>query len=218
LLNKLVTSAKDQYSQGVLSNLLGSPQQSLNTAYTDVKNLFNPAYMKNVQGMSLEDAKNLALDANPMMAGVIGYRGLTQPFTNSIKNNVEWFSTIPELANTYAGNLTGANVIKQELGDVGKNSIDLGFRNYMTEVKKGDVLDRVERSITDAFNNGKISKKVGLSKLDEIDKLRTNNTDYKRVHEWISQDKSIPKLLKDSGYDSISHIENGNQTYGLLNN
>lgn len=75
LLDSLTEAAKNQYSQGVLSNLLNNPQQSLNTAYTDVKNLFNPAYMKNVQGMSLEDAKNLALDANPMMGAITAWHG-----------------------------------------------------------------------------------------------------------------------------------------------
>jgi len=71
LLDNLTDAVKRQYSQGMLSNLLNTPQQSLNTAYTDVKNIFNPDYMKNVQGMNLEDAKNLALDANPVMGGVI---------------------------------------------------------------------------------------------------------------------------------------------------
>lgn len=71
LLDYITEAAKAQYSKGALSGLLNSPTQSLGNAYTDVKNLFNPEYMKNVKGMSLEDAKNIALDANPVMGAIV---------------------------------------------------------------------------------------------------------------------------------------------------
>lgn len=71
LLDYITEAAKAQYAKGALSGLLNSPNQSLDNAYTDVKNLFNPEYMKNVKGMSLEDAKNIALDANPVMGAIV---------------------------------------------------------------------------------------------------------------------------------------------------
>lgn len=71
LLDYITEAAKSQYAKGALSGLLNSPTQSLGNAYTDVKNLFNPEYMKNVKGMSLEDAKNIALDANPVMGAIV---------------------------------------------------------------------------------------------------------------------------------------------------
>jgi hypothetical protein len=71
LLDYITEAAKAQYAKGALSGLLNSPTQSLGNAYTDVKNLFNPEYMKNVKGMSLEDAKNIALDANPVMGAIV---------------------------------------------------------------------------------------------------------------------------------------------------
>lgn len=62
---------KKVYSASPLKGLLNDPVSSLNNAYTDIKNLGNPEYMKNVQGMSLEDAKNIALDTNPVMGAIL---------------------------------------------------------------------------------------------------------------------------------------------------
>lgn len=71
LLDYITEAAKSQYAKGALSGLLNNPTQSLGNAYTDVKNIFNPDYMRNVQGMNAEDAKNLALDANPVMGAIV---------------------------------------------------------------------------------------------------------------------------------------------------
>lgn len=86
LLDYITEAAKSQYAKGVLSGLLSNPTQSLSNAYTDVKNIFNPDYMRNVQGMSAEDAKNIALDANPIMAGTfIGKGAKTWDAVNASK-------------------------------------------------------------------------------------------------------------------------------------
>lgn len=71
LLDYITEAAKAQYAKGALSGLLNNPTQYLGNAYTDVKNIFDPAYMKNIKGMNAEDAKNLALDANPIMGAVM---------------------------------------------------------------------------------------------------------------------------------------------------
>ena len=42
------------------------------------------------------------------------------------------------------------------------------------------------------------------------------DSDYKRANEWINTPE-ISNILQDSGYNAISHIENGTQTYGFLN-
>ena len=202
--------------RAALKGLLGGDTTVLKGLLGELKQLGDPNYMRQVKGIGTDEAMNIALDANPVMAAVTGYRGLTQPFDGNIKNSVEWFSETPELANVYSGNGIGSNIIKKELGDVNKNAVDLGFRDYMTEVKKSDVLDRIEKRVIDAFNSGKINKETGLLHLDEIDKLRINENEFKRVHDWIASERQIPNILKKSGYDAISHVENGHQTYGVL--
>jgi len=211
LLDVIKEKAKQQYQQGLLNQILTNPA----SIGTELSQLFDPQYMSQVNPMSQESAMDVALSA-PMMAGTIGYRGLTKPYDASVKNNIEWFSETPELANVYSGSNIGSNIIKKELGDVNKNAVDLGFRDYKTEVKLDDVLDRVEKRVIDAFNNKKIDKATGLNNLDELEKLRNESSEFKQVHQWLSGQDKISEILKKSGYDALSHIENGYQTYGIL--
>lgn len=68
--DSIAEAAKAQYAKGALSGLLNNPKQSIGDAVKDVKNLFNPEYMRNIQGMSNEEVTNLALDANPVMGAI----------------------------------------------------------------------------------------------------------------------------------------------------
>ena len=79
-LAKLLTSAKDsisnQYQQGDpvrqgLAKILSGDISPLNDIYGKVKQLGNPSYMKQVNSTSGADMMDVALNANPMMAGTI---------------------------------------------------------------------------------------------------------------------------------------------------
>jgi hypothetical protein len=78
--DNIAEAAKAQYAKGALSALLNNPKQSIGDAVKDVKNLFNPEYMKNVQGMSNEEVTNLALDANPVMGAITTFHGSPYKF------------------------------------------------------------------------------------------------------------------------------------------
>lgn len=138
------------------------------------------------------------------------YRGLRDPHNPSRVNPVDWYSENQELAKVY-----GDHMITKEMPS-NMNAADLGFRDYMTEVKKDDVLDRVKRSVMDSFNSGRIDKQTAINQIDRIENMRGGN-DFNRVHEWIAKNPEIPSILQDSGYNALSHIEKGHQTYGLLN-
>jgi hypothetical protein len=171
------------------------------------KALFNIANPSTEQG---------AMDLGVGFVGSIGkagstlYRGLDRQNDPSRLNAIDWYSETPDLAKKY-----GSNIITKEKPQ-SMNSADLGFRDYMTEVKKDDVLDRVKRAVMDSFSSGKIEKQLAIRQVDRIENARGGN-DFKRVHEWLSSDPAISSILRDSGYDSLSHIENGTQTYGLFN-
>lgn len=137
------------------------------------------------------------------------FRGLENEFDPKINKAVEWYSTTPELANTY-----GKNIVTKGSGSA--DVADLGFRDYMTEVKQDNVLDRVKRSVVENFQAGKIDKNKAMSLNDKIEDMRGSSNEYKRAHEFINTPE-IASILKDSGYDAISHVENGHQTFGFLN-
>lgn len=54
--------------RALLGGLLGGDTSALHGALDEVKQLFNPEYMKNVKGIGKNEALNLALNANPIMA------------------------------------------------------------------------------------------------------------------------------------------------------
>jgi hypothetical protein len=138
------------------------------------------------------------------------YRGLQNEVDPNRINPIDWYSETPELANIY-----GKNIITKPMPE-NLSAVDLGFRDYMTEVKKGDVVSKVKQAVVDSFNDGKINKETALEQFDKLKNMKKGD-EFKRVHEWIMGDKNIADVLKNSGYNAISHIENGNQTYGLLN-
>ena len=174
-------------------------------------------------GMALYDAAKgdygsaamNALGVLPFVSGTMVnhgklFRGLGKKFDPAVKNPVEWFSETPELANIYGKNI----VTKEPAKSI--DVADLGFRDYMTEVKQDNVLDRVKRAVVENFQAGKIDKNKAMSLNDKIEDMRGASNEYKRAHEFINTPE-ISSILKDSGYDAISHVENGHQTFGFLN-
>jgi len=191
----------------------GSP---LNNQYQQLKSNISQhipsnADFRNPQAMS-EWAQAAALNA-PMGLALVNhgklYRGLTNKHDPTIKNPVEWFSETPELAKIY-----GDNTITRQAGTA--DVADLGLRDYMTEVKKDNVLDRVKSAMFENFQAGKISKEKAIELNERLSKMKDVDNGYKRAHEFINTPE-VSSILKDSGYDAISHIENGNQTFGFLN-
>jgi hypothetical protein len=87
--DSIAEAAKAQYAKGALSGLLNNPKQSIGDAVKDVKNLFNPEYMKNVQGMSNQEVTNLALDANPVMGAITAWHGSPHLFDKFDLNKIE---------------------------------------------------------------------------------------------------------------------------------
>jgi hypothetical protein len=144
----------------------------------------------------------------PNMAGSIkGYRGLSREFDPSFKQPIEWFSENKDLAKGY-----GANVIERELDP--KISVDLGLRDYRTEVKKDDVLDRIYRTIVDRFNSKELPKNEAMKLTDQLKSLRGGD-EFKPAHQWINS-KEMIDLLKGAGYDSLEHVEKGTKTWGVF--
>ena len=68
LLNFLEGGARPR---AIVGGLLGGDTTALNGLLGEVKQLADPNYMRNVKGMSEQDAINIALDANPIMAGTL---------------------------------------------------------------------------------------------------------------------------------------------------
>jgi hypothetical protein len=57
--------------RAILGGLLGGDTTELSNAWNEVKQLGNPAYMKNIKGISSTEAIDIALDANPVMAAIV---------------------------------------------------------------------------------------------------------------------------------------------------
>lgn len=68
LLNFLEGGARPR---AIVGGLLNGDTTALNGLLGEVKQLADPNYMRNVKGMSEQDAINIALDANPIMAGIV---------------------------------------------------------------------------------------------------------------------------------------------------
>lgn len=68
LLNFLEGGARPR---AIVGGLLNGDTTALNGLLGEVKQLADPNYMRNVKGMSEQDAINIALDANPIMAGTM---------------------------------------------------------------------------------------------------------------------------------------------------
>lgn len=141
-------------------------------------------------------------------AGTLMYRGLRKPYNPDYPNHLEWWSEGKDLASRY-----GHNIMEKDINP--KAPIDLGFRTYETETRFNDVMDRIRRGITDRFNSGEIDKDAAVSLIDKSHQVQSKDG-FKPVHEWLMGSPEAASLLRDAGYDSIHHVEQGTPTYGLL--
>jgi hypothetical protein len=135
------------------------------------------------------------------------HRGIHGAYDPSYKQAIEWFSESPSLAKEY-----GSNVISKDVTT--KSPADIGFRDFNTEVKITDVMDRVKRAIMDRFNSGQLDKQKAIDLFDKADSYKGN--DYKKVHQWLMESPDALDLLKGAGYDSINHVERGTATTGVF--
>lgn len=138
------------------------------------------------------------------------YRGLSQPHNPNQVNRVDWFTPDKDLASTY-----GKHIVEKDLPEQ-ISPFDFGFRTYSTEVKLGNMVDRIKDGILNSFQNGKITEDKAKSLFKKASSINTSN-EYKPAAQWITDDERLTKLLKESGYDTISHAEDGIQTYGFIN-
>lgn len=93
------------------------------------------------------------------------YRGIDGEYDPNFQQPVEWWSEGKDLAKGY-----GQNVI--ERGVQPKSPVDLGFRDYRTEVRGSDVAERLQRAITDQFESGRLDKQAALSLFASARKLK----------------------------------------------
>ena len=150
-----------------------------------------------------------ALPVVPNVTGTTVFRGIKGKYDPNFKQPVEWWSEGEQLARGY-----GDNLMKKDIPF--ESPVDLGFRTYGTEVKLDDVLDRLKRVVIDQFHNKNIPKEKGMSLMDKIEDMRSNDTVFKPVYQWLRDIPELPKIIKDAGHDSIKHIEEGTQTYGKI--
>lgn len=143
------------------------------------------------------------------LAGTMMYRGLRKPYDPNYPNHLEWWSEGKDLARRY-----GSNVMEKDITP--KAPIDLGFRTFETETQFKDVMDRLRRGIKDRFLSGGIDKDTAASLIDRSYKAQQTGEGFKPVHEWLMSSPEAASVLKDAGYDSIYHVEQGTPTYGLL--
>ena len=135
------------------------------------------------------------------------YRGIEGEYDPGFRQSVEWWAENKDLAAGY-----GSNVIQKPIQPI--NPVDLGFRDYRTEVRGSDVAERVQRAITDRFQSGHIDREAALGLFADAAKLRSVDG-FKQAHQWINSPE-VADILQKAGFDSISHVEKGSQTYGLL--
>jgi hypothetical protein len=150
------------------------------------------------------------------------YRGMTQPYDESKVSNIIWTTDNPKYAGEYASRdgAFGGNIMP--LNVKAENPFNFGFRNISTEVKYGDVLDRVRRGIDDAFTNNSIGREEGINLMDKLEDLRDSAdlSEMRPVHGWWNNNYELTDILKSAGYDGISAkegINNNIQTIGVFN-
>ena len=157
----------------------------------------------------MQSAMDMAGAYNPVGMTKI-YRGLSQPYNPNQVNAIDWFTPDQELARSY-----GKHIVEKELPkDI--NPFDFALRTYSTELKLGNMVDRVKDGILNAFKEGKITESKAKSLFKKASSITSGN-EYKPAANWISDDERLANLLKESGYNAISHVQDGIQTYGFLN-
>ena len=201
-----------------ISDLVENPSQVLEMMDDRAKN-YNQNVQPTIQGGQLSNRPlteqevmdkhtQMAMDMQPGAIGTTMYRGLRRPYDPNHPVNIEWWSEGEDLAKRYGGNVMTRDVVPQ-------SPLDLGFRTYGTEVKFEDVLGRIRRGIEDQYAAGKIDKSVAKELFAKSHKIPRTD-EYKEVHEWLMNSPDAVDLMKGAGYDSLKHVEDGTQTYGLL--
>lgn len=156
-----------------------------------------------------ELAQSLAGAYNPVGMTKV-YRGLSQPNNPAQVNRVDWYTPDRDLASTY-----GKHIIEKDLPE-NHSPFDFGFRSYSTEVKLDNMIDRIKDGILDSYKNGRITENKAKNLFRKVNSINTGS-EYKPAAQWITDDDRLTNLLKESGYDTISHVQDGIQTYGFIN-
>lgn len=176
-------------------------------------------------------SKNLPMDEASRMqrAKEMGfdrkaYRGLPEPYDKKKNSHLTWTTDDPEYASAYAyGGPDGTNIGKG--GNVmpiqvkADNPFDFGFRSQHTEVKYGDMLDRLLRGTNQAFGEGKITRDKGLAIMDKIEDLRLDDPDvdkFKPVFSWWNNKPEMIDILKDLKFDSLAAKEGATDAVSTL--
>jgi hypothetical protein len=74
--------------RAMVAGLLGGDTAALKGAWGEIKQLADPAYMRKVKGIGTDEAMNIALDANPIMAAVVNGFGRNADDMASILNDI----------------------------------------------------------------------------------------------------------------------------------
>lgn len=154
-------------------------------------------------------AKQMAEGYNPIGMTKV-YRGLSQPNNVNQVNRVDWFTPDKNLASTY-----GKHIVEKDLPEK-MSPFDFGFRTYSTEIKLDNMVDRIKDGILDSYKNGTITEAKAKNLFKKASAIKNSN-EYKPAAQWITDDDRLTNLLKESGYDTISHVQDGIQTYGFIN-
>lgn len=141
------------------------------------------------------------------------FRGMPEPYDEEKLSHLTWTTKDPEYASAYAyggadktDTGRGGNVMPLNIKS--ERPFDFGFRSQFTDVKYGDMLDRLERGITQAYKDGKIGREEGLDLRDELIDLQDADTgEFKPVFEWWNDKPEMVDILKRAGYDSLTAKE-----------
>lgn len=206
-LDNITEAAKAQYAKGALSALLNNPKQSLGDAVKDVKNLFNPEYMKNVKGMSNEEAINLALDANPVMGAITAFHGSPYRFDKFDATKIGsgegaqafghglYFAESPEVAKSYQDVL---GIQKTSMSQMANDNLS----NYNIAPSNIKHLHQVATDKTIPIENAaKVIKNANAALRNAPDEVLSNLVSNFReqskgnLYKVDIPDEAIPKML-----------------------
>lgn len=162
--------------RAIVAGLLGGDTSALQGAWNELKQLGDPNYMRKVKGISKDEAFNIALDANPIMAGVTG-SNISSILKNLKKENPSTFPKIPTV-----------NVFKNDVGllDYAQRlNADDAFENgnVLSKLVNIDDIIPTQRNIT----SGNLER---INNVNELPELIYSNGKYyvKDGHHRISRD------------------------------
>lgn len=190
LLDWVTEKAKQQYQQGLLSQVINDPA----SVKRELGQLFDPKYMSQIKPMTQEQALDVALSA-PMMAGITAFHGSPYKFdkfdvskagTGSGKNlfgEGVYTSQMPNEAKTYmtagsSGTITYNGKLMNR--DAARNTKDAAA--YALYLSKGNVDDAI---------------RSGLSTPEAIKKIKYEKikpTGY--LYEVDIPDELLPEMIK----------------------